>query len=74
MQNISPNVLVFKTNISSQSEIRKLDAVLNRKSVLKWNVDTEDCDRVLRIVSQTLRPDEVIDLAEQCGFECMELN
>jgi len=70
---LNQSVLVFKTNISTQTEARKLQSVLNKKAILKWNVDLEDCDRVLRIVSTGVSPLEIISLARKKGLECVEL-
>jgi hypothetical protein len=66
-------VLVFKTNLSSKTEARKLQSVLNKKAILKWNVDLEDCDRVLRIVTAGFLPGEIISMARKKGVECVEM-
>jgi hypothetical protein len=70
---LNQNILVFKTNISTKTEARKLQSVLNKKAILKWNVDLEDCDRVLRIVTTDFSSGEIISLARKKGVECVEL-
>jgi hypothetical protein len=66
-------VLVFKTNISSRAEAERLQPVLNNKAIVKWNLDMEDCDRVLRIVTKGFPSDEIISFAKREGLECEEL-
>ena len=68
------HILVFKTNIRTDSALQKLRCVLDdHTSIECWNVDMEDEDCVLRIVSGTLNCKQVIDLINQCGHECAEL-
>jgi len=38
-----------------------------------WNFDLEDCDHVLRVVSESVQPQEAIELLEEAGFQCGEL-
>lgn len=67
-------VHVFKTSVRSKSEILKLKPQLNRLAPeIKWNFDLEDCDNILRIDSQQVIPDEVINLLKIYQFECEEL-
>ena len=68
------HILVFKTNIEQLSGNCELAQSLNRHSgISHWNIDHEDCDRVLRIVSETLSNHEIISLIRAHGFECAEL-
>lgn len=71
----SPHVLVFKTNIQTKNEAQKLKHVLNKKSILKWNVDVEDNDKVLRIVANAkdLHALEIIRVINAEGIYCEEL-
>ncbi|MCW3085662.1 MAG: hypothetical protein JWP12_3028 [Bacteroidetes bacterium] len=66
-------VLVFKTNIKTKTEVQKLRQVLNKKAIIKWNIDFEDIDKVLRVITQTLTPAEIIDVITKKGVECVEL-
>ncbi|MEP7264489.1 MAG: hypothetical protein ABI772_08325 [Bacteroidota bacterium] len=68
-------ILIFKTNITSENDLQNLSSVLNgHSSVLKWNVDTDDTDKVLRIESIENNTEEIIGLLLQSGFYCEELN
>jgi hypothetical protein len=68
------DVLVFKTNISTAEEVKRLSEILNiQKGVLKWNVDLNDIDNVLRIESHIMGADTIIALLCDGGYECEEL-
>ncbi|MEH6679995.1 MAG: hypothetical protein V7724_05575 [Sediminicola sp.] len=68
------HILVFKTDISSsESEARIHPILSNHKGISQWNVDMEDVDCVLRIISDSLSHDEVIALVNEQGHFCSEL-
>ena len=68
------NVLVLKTNISTKNQVEKLNFILSsHPKVSQWNIDLEDVDCVLRIVSTTITYHEVTDLVAQLGYFCCEL-
>ena len=71
---ILAEVLVFKTNIRYQKDIRKLGPILNSNRLIeKWNVDTKDLDNILRIESSTLKPEDIVVLINSAGYLCEEL-
>ena len=46
-------VLVYKTNIDSKSKARHTEKQLNKILPAEtWNFDLEDCDNILRVVSE----------------------
>lgn len=68
------NVFVFKTNIQNEFDKLRVKSVLDAsQKVLKWNVDMDDVDKVLRVVSDTLTPEQIISVIDYVGFECAEL-
>ena len=68
------NIFIFKTNIQTEFDKLRIKNVLDAsQKVLKWNIDMDDEDRVLRIVSDSLRPEQIISLLDYVGFECSEL-
>ena len=68
------NILIFKTNIQTEFDKLRIKNVLDASlKVLKWNIDMDDVDRVLRIVSDSLTPDQIISVMDYVGFECAEL-
>jgi hypothetical protein len=68
------NVLVFRTNITTRTEAQKLLSSLNKKEIVKWSIDLEDQDKVLRIISENFSPEEIVILAKEKGVECVELD
>jgi hypothetical protein len=68
------NIFIFKTNLQTEFDRLRIKSVLDAsQKVLKWNIDMDDADRVLRIVSDSLRPEQIISLMDYVGFECTEL-
>jgi hypothetical protein len=67
-------VMVFKTTVETPGGVRQLKPLLDSMAGNnKWNFALDDCDRILRILSPTLAPQEVIHLLTDNGFQCTEL-
>jgi hypothetical protein len=67
-------VFVFKTNINGMHNIEKLKTYFNnREEILRWSVDMQDIDKVLRVEAASTNPTEIINLVQTAGFECEEL-
>ncbi len=67
------NVLVFATSIDSLIAVRTLTHALNTLcGVSGWNVDLDDCDRILRVTAE-VTPGEVMDILKAHGFTGEEL-
>lgn len=65
---------VFKTNIDQIYPDCAVNTTLsNHLDIEQWSIDCEDCDRVLRVVSETLNPDVIITIINSLGHECQEL-
>jgi hypothetical protein len=74
MKNLLESILVFATNIKTENDRQKISAVLNQHSeIQQWNIDQEDIDCVLRIVSNTLSEEQIIQLIDNQNFECTAL-
>jgi hypothetical protein len=67
------NILLFKTNFVTETDKEVLCNLLKEAGVTNWHIDCEDCDRVLRIVSNTLQHQTIIKLINDHGYECCEL-
>lgn len=68
------DVLIFSTNVSEPQQINKLQPLLTAVPTIKeWNFDLEDCDHILRVVSEDLSPRYIESLLNTAGFLCMEL-
>lgn len=65
------SILLFRTDIHQLTE--ELQSMLNaHHSVQRWSIDTEDVDRVLKIVSNELQSHQVIEFVESLGHSCIE--
>ncbi|MBO9703025.1 MAG: hypothetical protein J7604_22615 [Sporocytophaga sp.] len=68
------NVLVFKTDkkvLTYQEMVQ--EALMDYKDIIKWNVDMDDQDKVLRIECDSLSAEEIILKMKQAEFFCEEL-
>ena len=68
-------VLVFKTNLRFKKQVNELTQHMNNlQGVLRWNVDLDDSDKILRIEANELCcPRKVEDALVQAGYFCEEL-
>ena len=66
-------ILVFKTNLSNKRLISNVEPVLNAlPHIIKWNVDLNDRDNVLRVVSKNIAAKEIEEIVISAGFHCEE--
>ncbi|WP_153797776.1 hypothetical protein [Foetidibacter luteolus] len=67
-------ILVFKTNVEDRKHVRKLFRILRAiQGILKWNVDLEDNDKVLRVEAVSLSPHAIENVMQRAGYYCKEL-
>jgi len=73
---ITKNLLIFKTNIDTNNKVIVLSKILNEgSSIIKWSIDNEDIDNVLRIETDgCLTERDIITLTNKHGFFCELLN
>ena len=68
------NILVLATNTRTDNDKQLISRVLNQKSEIRqWNIDQEDIDCVLRIESDTLSEEEIINIIDANNFKCSPL-
>ncbi|MDB5272554.1 MAG: hypothetical protein JWO58_921 [Chitinophagaceae bacterium] len=68
------HVLIFKTNVESEEQLQQAALLLDANgSILKWNIDREDIDRVLRIESTLANMYDIMKVMVDAGFLCEEL-
>ncbi|MBB5646226.1 hypothetical protein [Pedobacter cryoconitis] len=73
MENFN-HILLFRTDIKSEEDKQALQPLLDKnKNIEQWNVDLDDEDFVLRIVSYTLKHEQVIEMVRDRGYKCCEL-
>lgn len=63
-------LLLFQTDIKSKKKVNYLKPIFNNHSdILKWSIDLEDIDNVLRIeATSNLTEDDVIGMVRTYGF------
>jgi len=67
------HILLFKTNINCDEDKQRLRLLSKHPEIECWNVDAEDEDCVLRVISYTLTHQQIIELINHYGFDCHEL-
>ena len=69
------NIHVFKTNIQNEIDKILISELLDSHHLIeRWNLDLEDIDCVLRVVSGSIQPNEIIQMITNNGFQCQELD
>jgi hypothetical protein len=67
-------VLVFSTSVKSIDEVKSLEPKINSLAGKgHWNFALDDCDKILRIVSDNVKALHAISLLKEHGFDCQEL-
>lgn len=68
------DILIFKTNLHNPKLINQAGSVLQSiPGIHRWNVDTHDCDNILRIEAQQLSARAVESRLQDAGYYCEEL-
>ena len=68
------NIYIFKTNVRTEFDRLRVKNVLDAsRKILQWSIDMEDVDCVLRVVSDSLNPGQIISVLDYVGYECTEL-
>jgi hypothetical protein len=67
-------IVVFKTNINTETDkLLVKDTLVENTLIEDRSVNLEDIDKVLRVVSKHLSETQIIELINQSGFVCHEL-
>lgn len=66
---------ILKTNIKTKLAVNTIKLLFNaHPDVVKWSIDLEDVDKVLRIeTNKTLQQKDIIEQVKSRGFYCEEL-
>ncbi len=68
------NIFVYKTDIDSDYDLEAIDDLLSvHGTILRWNVDREDIDKVLRIESTADNAIQLQQTLVKAGYFCEEL-
>ena len=67
-------VEIFKTNVQETCQAKEFIVLLMKQFPgIKANFDLNDCDKILRVVSENTAPSEIITFVNVNGFECKVL-
>ena len=68
-------VLIFKTNLRYKKQVSAITSQINTlQGILRWNVDLDDRDKILRIEANELCCARTIEnTLVQAGYFCEEL-
>ncbi|GEO07296.1 MULTISPECIES: heavy-metal-associated domain-containing protein [Adhaeribacter] len=67
--------LKFKTNIKCGGCVATVTPFLNQeKSIEKWQVDTNNPDKILTVEGSAVNEEEVIEAIEKAGFKIEPLS
>ena len=67
-------VLVFTTSVQSTDQVKSLAPLIDSLAGKdRWNFALDDCDKILRITSDQVKPTAAIHLLKQLGYQCKEL-
>jgi copper chaperone len=67
-------IFVFKTNLKFKKHVRHLTPLLDElPGMIRWNVDLQDSDKVLRVVAREVSPVTVVNAVRTAGYRCEEL-
>ena len=68
------DVLIFKTSVANRQQVSRIHPLLTSLSDIKqYNFDLEDCDNILRVVSNGIEPQTIAHMLHIAGFSCEEL-
>lgn len=68
------NTLIFKTNINTEPDFLKVKSVLKSKFDIKdTTIDLEDCDRVLRVITNNGTLLKISEEIKGLSYFCEEL-
>jgi copper chaperone len=64
----------FKTTINCNGCIIKTKRVLDIPEIENWEVDVDNPDKILTIVTEKLSPEDIIRKLKMIGYEAEEIN
>jgi hypothetical protein len=67
-------ISIFKTSVASSQDLNKLTPYLNSlMDDVKWTIDLFDSDRILRVISNVNKNEEIISAVNRLGYDCENL-
>jgi hypothetical protein len=67
-------VLLLKSSPHNYNDMKNMAIVLdNHPRIVAWNIDLDDCDKIIRIECEKLKAEEIINSLYQIGIWAEEL-
>jgi hypothetical protein len=67
-------ISIFKTSVASSQDLNKLTPYLNSlMDDVNWTIDLFDSDRILRVISNVNKNEEIISVVNRLGYDCENL-
>jgi hypothetical protein len=65
---------VFKTSVRSKKQTKQVGFCLGKLGMVeKWNFDLKDCDKILRVETQSLESEVISEMPQSVCYKCKEL-
>ncbi|KAA6340388.1 hypothetical protein EZS27_011729 [termite gut metagenome] len=62
-------ILLLKSSPHNYNDVKKMAFVLNNQPrIVAWNIDLDDCDKIIRIECEGLKVEEIINSLSQIGI------
>ncbi len=68
------NIYVFKTSLQEKDLSKIAEKMQTLPFVLRWSVDLDDCDKIMKVVSLSPNSDPFCRELKQIGINCEELS
>ncbi|NMH86270.1 hypothetical protein [Flavivirga algicola] len=64
------HLLIFETNIKSEEKVKSIQSTFSKHNdILKWSIDLEDVDNVLKIeATDNITETDIINIVKTHGF------
>jgi hypothetical protein len=67
-------ILILRSNVITLADLAQIRQPLDHHpGISHWNIDLDDCDHVLRIVTPELTVADIEAIIRQQGYQCSEL-
>lgn len=71
---MAQHISIFKTSVKNHKDVAQLKSDLDAlENLVYWNFDLEDCDNILRVISQIDIKHDIIQTLKKHVFDCIEL-
>ncbi len=68
-------ILILKTNVKNKIDFKKIKNLLfNTFKINECTIDLEDKDKVLRILGDELKIENIVNKVKEMGYYCEELD